>query len=77
MRVTNWNALFSGVLNELGAGILSPLVAEPEGLVPMRGVPKVGHRDLLLVYHPALRDVPRVAAVRDWLLANVPSAQSS
>lgn len=72
MRVTNWNALFSAVINRLGAGVLSPAVAEPAGLVPVRGVPKVGHRDLLLVYHPALRDVPRVAVVRDWLLANAP-----
>ncbi|TPV95246.1 MAG: LysR family transcriptional regulator [Myxococcales bacterium FL481] len=72
LRVSNWNALFAMVRAGLGAGVLSPLVAEPVGLVPVSAVPKVGSRDLLLVYHPALRAVPRITAVRDWLLANAP-----
>ena len=73
LRVSDWNALFAAVGHGLGAGILSPVVAEPAGLVQLESVPAAGHRDLLMVYHPALREVPRVAAVRDWLLANAPA----
>ncbi|MCO4770277.1 MAG: LysR family transcriptional regulator [Deltaproteobacteria bacterium] len=68
MRVSLWNALFAAVQQGLGAGLLSPLVAEPAGLVrvgadrePVQG------RDVYLVYHRALRDVPRIAAFREWL----------
>jgi DNA-binding transcriptional LysR family regulator len=72
MRVNSWNALFAGVREGLGAGILSPLVAEAAGLLPLDDVPRVGHRDLMLVYHPALREVPRIGAVRDWLIEHAP-----
>ena len=71
LHVSNWNALFAAVRHGLGAGILSPLVAEEAGLVRLEGVPKVGARELLLVYHPALRRVPRIAAVREWLVAAI------
>ena len=67
LHVSNWNALFAAVKEGLGAGILSPLVAEEAGLVRLENVPRVGFRDLLLVYHPASRDVPRINAVREWL----------
>ncbi len=76
MFVDNWNALFVAVREGLGAGILSPLVAEDEGLVPLPGMPAVGERDLYLVYHPALREVPRVVALRDWLLGHIPGASA-
>ena len=54
----------------MGAGLLSPFVSEPAGLVPVpafSGQTVVEH-PLLLVYHRALRDVPRVRAVRQWIL---------
>ncbi|TPV92648.1 MAG: LysR family transcriptional regulator [Myxococcales bacterium FL481] len=77
LRVSNWNALFALVRAGLGAAVLTPLIAEPAGLVPVPAVPKVGFRDLLLVYHPALRAVPRIAAVRDWLGATHGARRSS
>lgn len=70
MRVSLWNALFAGVAHGLGAGIVSPLVAEPAGLVALADLPPVPSRPLYLVYHRALRDVPRIAALRAWLVGN-------
>ena len=69
MRVSSWNAMFAGVRAGIGAALLSPIVAVPAGLVPVpTTAPMPAPRPLHLVYHRALRDVPRVAAVRDWLV---------
>ncbi len=69
MRVSLWNALFAAARHGLGAALLSPVVAEPAGLVRVSGqLAPVEGRDLHLVYHRALREVPRVAALRDWLV---------
>ena len=55
--------------NGVGAGIVSPLVAEGRGLVRVDcDLPPVPSRDLYLVYHRALRDVPRIAVLRKWLV---------
>ena len=67
-RVTLWNALFAAIEHGHGAGIVSPLVAEPAGLVQLPNLPPVPGSPLYLVYHQALRDVPRIAAFRGWFL---------
>ena len=68
MTVNLWNALFAGVQAGVGAGILSPMVAEPAGLVRLRpDLPPPEPRLLRLVFHRALRRVPRVRVVVDWL----------
>lgn len=68
LRVSSWNAMFAGCVAGLGAALLSPLVAEPAGLVRLQaGLPPVPSRDVYLVSHRALRHVPRMKAVRDWL----------
>ncbi len=56
-----------------------PWVAEQAGLVPVRGVAGevVAEHELLLVYHVALRDVPRVRAVRTWLVDEVARAMEA
>ena len=72
MRISSWDALFAAAREGLGAAILSPMVAAPVGLLALPvDAPPVGERALFLVYHRALRDVPRVMAVRDWLLERV------
>lgn len=67
-RVSAWSDLFEAVRCGLGAGLISPLVAEPAGLVRVAGLPPVPGRELMLVYHRAMREVPRVAALRGWLI---------
>jgi len=69
-RVTSWHDLFAAVRVGVGAGLVSPLVAEDAGLVPVPAFADevVVSHPLLLVYHRALRHVPRVKAVRDWIL---------
>ena len=65
--VTAWYDLFGAVRAGVGVGLLAPQVAEPEGLVRL-DLPPVPSRKAYLVYHRALRDVPRIAAVRAWLI---------
>ncbi len=68
MRVSLWNALFAAICQGLGPGLVSPLVAEPAGLVRVATeLPPPPSRDLYLVVHQSLRDVPRVRVFRDWL----------
>ena len=67
MKVSIWNALFAAVLKGIGPALLSPLIAEPSGLVKIEGLPSVQSRELFLVYHRALREVPRFAIFRTWL----------
>ncbi len=71
-RVTSWNVLFACALQGVGAALLSPSVAEPAGLVRIAG-PPVPSRPLYVVYHRVLRDVPKIVAVRDWLVQTVES----
>lgn len=66
-RVSSWNVLFACVRSGVGAGLLPPLVAEAAGLRRLDG-PAAPPRRLLLVYHRALREVPRIVAVREWLV---------
>jgi len=67
--VSAWSVLWAVAQAGMGAAILSPYVAEPAGLVRREPVaPAIPSRELLLVYHRALRDVPRIAAVRSWLV---------
>ena len=67
--VSAWSVLWAAAQAAVGAAILSPYVAEPAGLVRRElTAPPVPSRELLLVYHRALRDVPRIAAVRSWLV---------
>lgn len=67
-QVSTWPDLFASARCGVGAALLSPLVAEPAGLVRVPNLPPVPPRTLLLVYHQALRYVPRVAALRAWLI---------
>ena len=68
-RVSTWSALLAAIRAGVGAGLLSPLAAEPAGLVPVAlDCAPVPSRTLYLVYHRALRDVPRVAVLRRWLV---------
>ncbi len=68
LRVSSWNAMFAACAEGLGAALLSPLVALPKGLVEVDSpLPPVSGRDVFLVSHRALQQVPRMKAVRDWL----------
>lgn len=68
MQVSLWNAMFTAACQGLGAALLAPAVARPAGLVRV-GIeaPPTPERTMYLVCHRALRSVPRVAALRDWL----------
>ena len=67
--VSAWSVLWASARAAVGAAILSPYVAETAGLVRRElAAPPVPSRELLLVYHRALRDVPRIAVVRSWLV---------
>jgi DNA-binding transcriptional LysR family regulator len=68
MRVTDWNAMFAAARAGIGPALLSPAVARPAGLVPVPGFGAAGERPVYLVCHRALRTVPRVAALRGWLV---------
>lgn len=69
MQVSLWNALFAAVSHGLGAAMLSPTIAQPAGLVRVcEDLPPPPERVMYLVYHRALRSVPRVAVLRDWLV---------
>lgn len=73
LRVSSWNTLYAGILNGIGPGMLSPIVAERQGLVrvlPDR--PEGPRHTLYLVVHRALRRVPRIHAFREWLLETAP-----
>lgn len=67
MEISVWHGLFAAAQLGIGPALLSPLVCEPAGLVPLPGLPPVPGRDLYLVCHRALRTVPRVAVFRDWI----------
>ncbi len=65
---SSWNTLFAAVEQGIGPALLSPLVAEAAGLVPLgAGLPLPPARTLWLVHHQALRHVPTIAALRGWL----------
>lgn len=66
-RVNHWNVLFACASAGVGAAVLPGVVAEPAGLVRL-DLPLPPPFELFIVYHRALRDVPRIAAVRDWLV---------
>jgi DNA-binding transcriptional LysR family regulator len=69
LNISLCNALFAGVKAGLGAGLLAPFVAEPAGLVrPVGSHPPGPSHTLFMVYHRAMRDVPRLAAFRQWLV---------
>lgn len=69
MRVSSWHAGVGAATNGLGAVILADAVAPQLGLVRVaEDLPGVPGRDVFLVYHQAMRDVPRVKAVREWLV---------
>jgi DNA-binding transcriptional LysR family regulator len=68
MGVSQWQAMFTAACTGLGAAVLSPVVAEPAGLVSVLGDrPPPPGRDLFLVVHRALRHVPRIRVVFEWL----------
>ena len=71
LNVSLWHALFAGVQAGLGAGLISPMVAQSADLVELEGLPPVPGRPLFLVYHRALRDVPRIAAFRGWIVEHM------
>jgi DNA-binding transcriptional LysR family regulator len=69
LTVTLWHALVAGLQAGLGAGMLAPMVAEQSGLVPVNWPHPPGPtHTLYMVYHRAVRDVPRIAAFRSWIL---------
>jgi len=66
--VSLWNALFAAIEAGVGAGILPQRVAERAGLVRLGPhLPPLEARRLRLVFHRALRQVPRIRAVVDWV----------
>jgi len=68
MTVSLWNAMLAAARSGVGAAILPQLVAEPAGLVRLRpDLPAPEGRPLRLVFHRALRQVPRIRVVVDWL----------
>ncbi len=68
MRVSVWNALFSAAKQGLGAAVLAPMVADAAGLVPVAShLPPPPSREVYLVVHRALRHVPRIRALLDWI----------
>ncbi len=68
MTVSLWNALFAAVQAGVGPAILPRRVAEEVGLVRVGPkLPPPEARQLRMVFHRALREVPRIRAVVDWL----------
>jgi len=68
MRVSLWNALFAAACEGLGGAVLSPMVAEPAGLVEVGAhLPPPEGRDVYVVVHRAVRHVPRIRVLVEWL----------
>lgn len=69
LRVNDAEGLVQAVRQGLGRGVLPDFVGlRDPGLKRVSGAP-VLRRDLWLLVHPDLRQIPRVAAVLDWLAA--------
>lgn len=66
-RVSSWSLLHAAIHSGTAAGIISPAVAQGLVRVPLKA-PELPTYALLMVYHRSLRQVPRVRAVREWLV---------
>lgn len=68
MTVSLWNALFAAVTAGVGPGILPQRIGREAGLCRVdEHLPPIEARQLRMVFHRALRRVPRIRVVIDWL----------
>ncbi|MEL6477526.1 MAG: LysR substrate-binding domain-containing protein, partial [Pseudomonadota bacterium] len=67
-RVSDGETLLAAVLAGQGRSLLPERIAEAEGLRRL-GRPAVLTREVWLMAHPDLADLPRIRAVSDWLTA--------
>jgi DNA-binding transcriptional LysR family regulator len=69
LRVNDAEGLAQAVRSGLGLGVLPDFMAARDGALVRVSEAPVLQRDLWLLVHPDLRQLPRVAAVLDWLAA--------
>ena len=69
LRVNDAEGLAQAVRSGLGLGVLPDFMAARDAALARVSEAPVLQRDLWLLVHPDLRQLPRVAAVLDWLAA--------
>ncbi|MPZ09779.1 MAG: LysR family transcriptional regulator [Kiloniellaceae bacterium] len=69
LRINDAEGLAQAVRSGLGRGVLPDFMAAQDAALVRMSAEPVLHRDLWLLVHPDLRQLPRVAAVLDWLAA--------
>lgn len=69
LRVNDAEGLVQAVRSGLGLGVLPDFMAARDPALTQVSDAPVLHRDLWLLVHPDQRQLPRVAAVLDWLAA--------
>jgi DNA-binding transcriptional LysR family regulator len=69
LRINDAEGLAQAVRSGLGRGVLPDFMAAQDAALVRISAEPVLHRDLWLLVHPDLRQLPRVAAVLDWLAA--------
>ncbi|MGF1631609.1 MAG: LysR family transcriptional regulator [Kiloniellaceae bacterium] len=69
LRINDAEGLAQAVRSGLGRGVLPDFMAARDAALVRVSTAPVLHRDLWLLVHPDLRQLPRVAAVLDWLAA--------
>ena len=67
LRINDAEGLAQAVRSALGRGVLPDFMAARDPALMRVSEAPVLHRDLWLLVHPDLRQLPRVAAVLDWL----------
>jgi len=67
LRINDAEGLAQAVRSGLGRGVLPDFMAARDPALMRVSEAPVLHRDLWLLVHPDLRQLPRVAAVLDWL----------
>lgn len=69
LRINDAEGLVQAVRSGLGRGVLPDFMALRDPTLTRLSTAPVLHRDLWLLVHPDLRQLPRVAAVLNWLAA--------
>jgi DNA-binding transcriptional LysR family regulator len=72
LRINDAEGLAQAVRSGLGRGVLPDFMAARDPALARVSETPVLHRDLWLLVHPDLRQLPRMAAVLDWL-ADLPA----
>jgi len=77
LRVNDAEGLAQAVRSGLGLGVLPDFMAERDPFLTRASAAPLLQRDLWLLVHPDLRQLPRVAAVLDWLAALPAATEAS